>query len=1361
MFSKRPGLRTLVFGEGVATPSVLRAAVSALASHYDVDMTSVDCAAALETSLQAGDWDLLLCEAEPSNISIPDVRHCLDTTKNDVSVIALSNANASAEHLPSANSFSMISLPTDSEKLLRLAKEAFQRRQRRDTRSLRVLLESVPDPTLLLYADGEIFSCNALAEALLGYTTTELADQTLDCIFPGTTDADRVRIGCMDAVSGRADEILESLRVDARYRDGRQFPIDARLRALASPFEHLVCLSLHQSPMRANADRLQHEILEELGLLTGMPFLRALLKNIARVIDVRYAFVAKFSDRPEASARVLTFWGGKDFAEPFDYRLPDTLLETVAAGCDLLVTDQLRLRYPDDERLKTLGAESFLGYPLRAAPEVSDAPIGVLAILDTRPIENGSLLRQVLRVCSARAGAELHRLGAIAALQASEARLRDFAELSSDWFWEQDAQFRFIDIGPDAAGKDELRIPDYVGKARWELPSQGVSPQQWAAHRQTLEAHEAFRDFEYNRPSCDGKARWVSISGRPIFDREGGFLGYRGIGRDITRRKSSEQELQRFRLAMDVSIDSIYLTDPHRMLFLDVNLAASKRLGYSREQLLTMGPADVLATSRDELAHTYRTVIESGDRGMSTESVYLKSDGSRGWSELHRHALRLPDRWLIVTIAHDITDRKRAEFALRDQTDQLRTAQMMANMISLTWNIRTGEVSWSQPPEWLIGPPLEDGRYPFIRDLVHPADLPAFLDERNAVLEGKREHRAEYRIVRTDGEVRWVAARGKLSEGTDGAADRLLIVLQDITARKRSDEALRLRDRAIEASVNTVMIMEPNGEDQRIVYVNPAFERITGYPPAEVLGRSPRLLLGKEQNQKGVQTLVHALRAQRKSTVLMRNYRKDGSPFWGEFTVSPVLDDKGRLSHWLGIGNDVTERIQHQDEMERNAYYDSLTGLPNRVLLNDRLGQYILEARRARLTLAVMFVDLDHLKRINDSLGHAKGDQVIAAVGRRLADALRTTDTVARLGGDEFVVVLRELAHEGNAAMVARKLLNSIAAPLRIELHEFALTASVGVAVYPKDGTDGETLLRNADAALFQAKDDGRNCFRFFAPEMNTRTEHLLATERELRDALLESRFLLQYQPIVDLNDGETVGAEALVRLRRRDGTIVAPDEFIPVAEETGQIVAIGAWVLRTAARQVASWNRRRAKPVYVSVNLSARQLRDPDLPQSVQAALEYAGAPSLIRLEITESSVIQDPERAAAFLGNLKKLGVKLLMDDFGTGYSSLGYLKRLPLDVLKIDRSFIRGLPGNRGDRALSRAIIEMAQALALEVVAEGIETLEQARSLAHDGCRYGQGYFFGHPMDPKKFASSTRTSFLGRLRKRSVASTGHEVA
>ncbi|MEP6504361.1 MAG: EAL domain-containing protein, partial [Betaproteobacteria bacterium] len=411
-------------------------------------------------------------------------------------------------------------------------------------------------------------------------------------------------------------------------------------------------------------------------------------------------------------------------------------------------------------------------------------------------------------------------------------------------------------------------------------------------------------------------------------------------------------------------------------------------------------------------------------------------------------------------------------------------------------------------------------------------------------------------------------------------------------------------------------------------------------------------------------------------------------------------------------------------------------GLPNRALLMDRLGQALSQAQRREQQVAVLFIDLDRFKLVNDSLGHAVGDRLLQEIARRLRGALREDDTVARVGGDEFQVITCNVAGSVDAARIAEKLMRTLGEPFVLEGQELHVTASLGVSLFPRDGASGELLLKYADTALYEAKAEGRNVYRFFSPEMNAQAHGRLRLENDLRRAVERQELELHYQPQLDLATGEVCAVEALVRWRHPVRGLVLPNSFIPMAEETGLVLGIGEWVLNEACRQVAEWQRNgladNLAPLRVAVNISARQLQRPGLDGAVRRALLLSGlAPQCLELEITESSVMLDPQHAQSVLQSLRDLGVQLSIDDFGTGYSSLAYLKRLPLDRLKIDRSFIGGIPLDRDDAAIVETIIVMTHKLGLRVIAEGVETLEQRLQLVHQGCDEMQGFLLAHPV------------------------------
>ncbi|WP_395402885.1 EAL domain-containing protein [Pseudoduganella sp. UC29_106] len=554
---------------------------------------------------------------------------------------------------------------------------------------------------------------------------------------------------------------------------------------------------------------------------------------------------------------------------------------------------------------------------------------------------------------------------------------------------------------------------------------------------------------------------------------------------------------------------------------------------------------------------------------------------------------------------------------------------------------------------------------------------------------------------------------------------------------KRVNEALRLRERAIESSTSSIVVSEAR-EGNPTVYVNPAFEHTTGYSLADMQGKSPSLLYGADLDQHGVAEIRNAIREQRDGHAVLRCYRKDGTMFWNDVTLSPVRDDEGRVTHFVSIQHDITAMKAYESELHHQATHDALTGLPNRVLLQDRLLQTIQHASRKGHELWLVSMDLDRFKFTNSRLGHKGGDRLLQVVAARLRAAVRPLDTVARLGGDEFALLL--LAEQGSNAPRAdqlQRVLDKLAEPLVLDGVELFMSCSAGIAVYPADSDDPHILAERADIAMYRAKEMGGSNYQFYTAAMNERLGERLRIESALRTALERREFELHYQPQVDTASGRIVGMEALIRWRHPEMGMVAPNRFIPLAEETGLILPVGAWVLRTACQQLRAWQSEGREHLRMAVNVSARQMAEPDFVQSVAAVLAETGLkPQCLELELTESTVMNDVEHAITVMRQLKKLGVKLAIDDFGTGYSSLAHLKRFEIDVLKIDQTFVRDLTEDPDDAAIVITIIALASNLDLEVISEGVETEEQISFLRQHGCQQMQGYYFSRPVPPSAF-------------------------
>ncbi|STX51174.1 regulatory protein (GGDEF and EAL domains) [Legionella busanensis] len=572
---------------------------------------------------------------------------------------------------------------------------------------------------------------------------------------------------------------------------------------------------------------------------------------------------------------------------------------------------------------------------------------------------------------------------------------------------------------------------------------------------------------------------------------------------------------------------------------------------------------------------------------------------------------------------------------------------------------------------------------------------------------------------------------------------------RDVTQRQMADESLRVRERAIEASTHGVAIFDITKENLPIIYINRAFERITGFNEKQVLGQNLAYIHGKKIDQANYKRITLAIKELREETVELETSRRSGEVYWCEMSVAPVADLSGNVKHYVGIINDITERREMEQQLLMQATHDSLTELPNRVLLMDRVEQAILQAKKKNASLAFLFLDLDRFKFTNDTLGHSIGDKLLQAVSNRLLIATNDFDTVARLGGDEFVILLQDIHSEKQAEQTADEILNLIEKPFQIGQHNLKITGSIGISYYPKDGLDYETLMKNADLSMYHAKDSGRNSYRVFEQEMNKRVVNRMQLDNALRDALKRNEFYLVYQPLMDLRKNIIVGFEALIRWNSHILGQVSPAEFIGTAEENGLIVDIGKWVLEESCRQLVVWHKEGYKDLSIAVNISGRQFRQTKLPELIQEILMKSGLPaSYLELELTESLLVDDVKHAVETMYQLREMGAKLVIDDFGTGYSSLSYLKQFPVNKLKIDRSFISELVNKENDAAIARAIINLGHSLNLEVLAEGVENELQKEFIIKHGCDYAQGYYFKPPNKPNELKEFLEQNSLPQL-------------
>ncbi|MFA7241374.1 MAG: EAL domain-containing protein [Sulfuricellaceae bacterium] len=566
-------------------------------------------------------------------------------------------------------------------------------------------------------------------------------------------------------------------------------------------------------------------------------------------------------------------------------------------------------------------------------------------------------------------------------------------------------------------------------------------------------------------------------------------------------------------------------------------------------------------------------------------------------------------------------------------------------------------------------------------------------------------------------------------------SDEVVAIYDDVTEHKQAEEQLRLAAKVFESSAEGIIITDA---DNRILSVNQAFSEITGYGRLEILGQDPSLLKSGRHGADFYRDMWASLAQTGHWQGEIWNKRKNGEIYPEWIAIGSVKDEQGKTTHYIAIFSDITHRKASEARINQLANYDALTGLPNRVLLQDRVTQTLAASKHQGSKVALLMIDLDRFKNINESLNHAFGDQLLQLVAQRLENCARGLDTVARSGGDEFAILMPEIRHVGEVTALANTVLSALSQPFQLEDHEINITSSIGISVFPGDGDNIQLLLKNADVAMYRAKELGRNTFQFYKQDMNARAFETLALENSLRHALKRQEFRLHYQPQIDINSGAIIGMEALIRLQHPELGMVPPGNFIPLAEETGLIVPIGEWVLREACFQAKDWHDSGFDHLRVAVNLSARQFRQKGLLfDAVASALADSGLnPDLLELELTESILMQDSEETLAFLHQIKQMGVQLSIDDFGTGFSSLSYLKRFDLDKLKIDYSFVRDIETDPNDLAIARAVIALGHSFNLKVIAEGVETAAQLALLRENGCDEIQGYYFSRPLPPDDF-------------------------
>jgi diguanylate cyclase (GGDEF)-like protein/PAS domain S-box-containing protein len=801
------------------------------------------------------------------------------------------------------------------------------------------------------------------------------------------------------------------------------------------------------------------------------------------------------------------------------------------------------------------------------------------------------------------------------------------------------------------------------------------------------------------------------------------------VMKDLTR-----VEIDLAREAFDRSGVGLVVVNPEGV-FRTVNRAFCEITGYAREEL--EGQSYRLFTHPEDIAadeESLRQIRSGSDPPGSVDKRFLRKGGGEVWVRRTATVVRDPDGRAnyVVGAFVDLTPQRDADIALQQQMHFTRALlDAIPNPVYFKdaqgryglYN-RAFDELFSAGRNWI-------GKT--VADVYPPEYAREHIDRDRALLERPSSTTYELLVPTALGEKRQMLFNKVSFVDRRGEVAGLIAIITDVTRYKETERALEASEARFrvltESSLDLISVIDA---DSRILYQSPALRTLLGYEPGETVGRKVVELVHRDDIDQVEAAIRRVIEARHSAApVEFRLRHRDG--MWRTFeSLGTNCLANPHIGGVVFNSRDVTDRKVIQQRIQHLAYHDNLTGLPNRSLLQDRLAHSIARAERSSKKVAVLFIDLDNFKNINDTLGHDIGDEMLRQVSRRLSECVRLEDTIARQGGDEFIVLLDSLDDSRGASVVAQKILNALRQAFVLTGTEQHVSGSVGIALYPEDGRDAQTLMRNADTAMFHGKGLGKNTYQYFTAQMNIAVKRRMTLESALRRAVMQKDFILHYQPQINLESGEIIAVEALVRWKTEDSGTVMPGDFIPLAEETGLINEIGEWVLREGCRQAREWQNMGLSPRRMAINLSARQFSDRGFLDMVTRVLAETGLePQWLELEITESQVMRQTEGMIMLLNKLADMGVQLAIDDFGTGYSSLSYLKRLPIQKLKIDQSFVRDITVDPNDTAIVVAIINMAKSLDLETIAEGVETAGQLALLRSKGCRMGQGFYFSAPV------------------------------
>ncbi|WP_339868225.1 bifunctional diguanylate cyclase/phosphodiesterase [Pseudohongiella nitratireducens] len=972
--------------------------------------------------------------------------------------------------------------------------------------------------------------------------------------------------------------------------------------------------------------------------------------------------------------------------------------------------------------------------------------------------------------------------------------------LCSDLFWYQDQNADCLSVEHCSTRLSELGVK-IAASCLHEYMS-GADRVRWL---QLLNLHRSFRDFEC-QISIDDKPFWLRICATPIVDEEGIQSGYSCLAEDIGEELRQNSRLMRFRAAMDTSLDMIYLVDRETLQFLDVNDTACINTGWSREEIFARGPDRVLNLDKDKLIARYDRLIYEGDSSR-LERQWTTPDGRDIVVEVYSRATRIEDRWVIIGVGRDITSRKQVEmrnlrlqnlFSALSLTNEAILRARSENVLFqdacdavITSGLFTiaavrvpDENGWFQPVavagahapdptnirvsidknnpkgQGISGEAWRSGKASISNDFQHDPRLKPWWQEARELNIGSGAAFPLYRRKQKAGMMLFFSSEpwafdDQTQSILQSMADNLSFALDSFAAEEeeaRAQAAIKASEENLRSLVHLTsdFFWEFDAELR--------FTRYDGRIVGEANEAAIKGVIGTHLwDNPGVSASEEEWKQFRKTLAIRAPFREfefaftnlEGRLYYFSMSGEPVFDEQGEFTGYRGISRDISSKKIAAKRIEHLATHDPLTGLPNRNMFSELLQQQINNARRyPDQAFAILFIDLDRFKTVNDNFGHHMGDALLRDIGERISRPLRSSDIVARLGGDEFVVLLHKIKDRHRARKVAGWILERLSTPIYLKQHEFLISASIGVSIFGEDAHDEETLMKHADTAMYAAKEAGRNNVCCYSSDLHHHAQEQASLALALRHALQREELEVYYQPKVELKTGRVTGVEALLRWHHPGLGQVSPERFIPIAEDNGLILPISDWVLETGLQQLRDWDEMGLPALNIAVNLSARQFSDPNLARNVVSKLrQYEIDAHRLELELTESMVVQDPAHAISVMRSIQESGARLALDDFGTGFSSLGQLRHYPIDTLKIDRTFVQELAEDKQDQAISRAIIAMGKTLGLTVVAEGVENEAQVTFLKQHHCDQIQGYHISRPVPQNRFIAWYRQQLTKR--------------